>query len=256
MTQQIDPELVVQPEEQAEEPRAEETSEEVDWQSRAEAAEANLKKVENDLNSQRGRNRQTGETQQQLTAISDRLTAMESANQAVLRAFSSGDTDALPNELSAIQAQAAQTSATRSFENRYAEMTEQLQGAVRDEDGGPILDLYEAPELEQVRQEWMKHYKAKNVAGLASVITDATRITTKAERSNSRDTVESVRNEERAAARKLLEQAGIYDLDTGPDGGGAGLSDMDFLAAWGNDPGKYNSKEDSERATRILKNLA
>jgi hypothetical protein len=64
-----------------------------------------------------------------------------------------------------------------------------------------------------------------------------------------------IREEERAAARNRLEAAGIYDLDTGPSGGGSGLADMDFLNAYGSNPDRYNSKEDRARADNILKNL-
>ena len=108
MTQQTTPEP-----EQTAEVQAEST-EEVDWKVRAEEAEGKLKKVENDLHSQQGRDRTRDEWQHQLADIGDRIGAMEAANQAVIRAFSTGDTDALPSELSTITARQNQTAAARS----------------------------------------------------------------------------------------------------------------------------------------------
>jgi len=67
MTQQTTPEP-----EQAAEVQAEST-EEVDWKVRAEEAEGKLKKVENDLHSQQGRDRTRDEWQHQLADIGDRI---------------------------------------------------------------------------------------------------------------------------------------------------------------------------------------
>ena len=39
-----------------------------------------------------------------------------------------------------------------------------------------LLDLYESPELEEVRQAWVAAYKAKDAASLKDVISDAQRI--------------------------------------------------------------------------------
>ena len=119
MTQQTTPE----PEQAAVEVQAEST-EEVDWQARAEEAEGKLKKAEHDLNSRQGRDRTRDEWQNQLADIGDRIGAMEAANQAVIRAFSTGDTDTLPSELSTITARQSQTAAARSYEARYAALSE------------------------------------------------------------------------------------------------------------------------------------
>ena len=250
MTQQTTPE----PEQAAVEVQAEST-EEVDWKVRAEEAETQLKKAQNDLNSQQGRDRTRDEWQNQLADIGDRLGAMEAANQAVIRAFSTGDTDTLPSELSTITARQSQTAAARSYEARYAALSEELREAVQDGDGNQVLDLYESTELEEVRQEWVAAHKAKDPAALASAIGKTHRIARQVERNGGSSSEQRIREEERAAARTRLEAAGIYDLDTGPSGGGAGLADMDFLNAYGSDPGRYSSKEDRERADRILKNL-
>ena len=249
MTQQTTPE----PEQTAEVQT--ESTEEVDWKVRAEEAETQLKKAQNDLNSQQGRDRTRDEWQNQLADIGDRIGAMEAANQAVIRAFSTGDTDTLPSELSTITARQNQTAAARSYEARYAALSEELREAVQDGEGNQVLDLYESTELEEVRQEWVNAHKAKDPAALASAIGKTHRIARQVERNGGSSSEQRIREEERAAARTRLEAAGIYDLDTGPSGGGAGLADMDFLNAYGSDPGRYSSKEDRERADRILKNL-
>lgn len=252
MTQQTTPEPEQTAEVQAEQV---ESTEEVDWKARAEQAETQLKKAQNDLNSRQGRDRTRDEWQHQLADIGDRIGAMEAANQAVIRAFSTGDTDALPSELSTITARQNQTAAARSYEARYAALSEELREAVQDGDGNQVLDLYESPELEEVRKEWVNAHKAKDPAALAAAIGKTHRIARQAERNGGSSAEQRIREEERAAARTRLEAAGIYDLDTGPSGAGAGLEDMDFLNAYGSDPGRYSSKEDRERANRILKNL-
>ena len=224
MTQQTDPELAVQSEVVADQP-VDQEPEEVDWQVRAEAAEAANKKLENELKSQQGRNRRTDDVQHQLSSIGDRLSTIESANQAVLRAFSSGDTDDLPNELSTIQAQARQTSANRSYEARYADLSEELREAVQDDEGNPILDLYEAPELESIRQEWVTAHRNKDTGALATALAKAHRVARSVERTTGRSSEQQIRTEEREAAKARLEEAGIFDLDTGPSAAGGGRSD-------------------------------
>jgi len=253
MTQQVTPE----PEESVVEAQTEsvESTTEVDWKARAEQAEVQLQKAQHDLQSQQGRDRTRNEWQRQLTDIGDRIGAMEAANQAVIRAFSTGDTETLPSELSTITAKQNQTAAARTYEDRYAALSEDLHEAVEDGNGNPVLDLFKAEELEEVRQEWVAANKAKDFAGLASAISKAHRITRQAERNGGSSAEQRIREEERAIARTRLEAAGIYDLDTGPTGGGAGLADMDFLNAYGSDPDRYNTKEDRARADKILKNL-
>jgi len=226
MTQQDNPEL--SGEAPAEQPEATEAP---DWQSRAEAAETRASKAEHDLSSQRGRARQTDEWQNQLTNIGDRIGAIEQSNHAMIRAFSSGDTDTLPNELSTIQAQSVQTSANRAYETRYAALSEELRVAVQDGEGNPILDLYQAPELETVRQQWVNAHKSKDIANLASLIAQTHRTVREAERNNGRSSEQKIRSEERNAAQERMEEAGIYDLDTGPAGAGTtGQDDMTWFA--------------------------
>ena len=226
MTQQENPELeAAAPEEQPE------ATEAPDWQARAEAAETRASKAENDLNSQRGRGRQTDQWQNQLTNIGDRIGAIEQSNHAMIRAFSSGDTDTLPNELSTIQAQSAQISANRAYETRYAALSEELRAAVQDGEGNPILDLHQAPELETVRQQWVNAHKTKDIASLASLIAQTHRTVREAERNNGSSSEHKIRSEERNAAQERMVDAGIYDLDTGPTGdGGTGQDDMTWYS--------------------------
>lgn len=240
-------------EEQAQEAQAVQEApqeEAVDWKVRAEEAEQKAQKLEQDLKTQQGRDRRSEEWRTQLTTIGDRLTAMEQSNSAVIRAFSSGDTERLPQELSTIQQRAAQTAANRSYEERYAQLATELRDAAEG-----VYDLYNAPELEQERADWVQANKQKDIAGLHEVLRRVDLKVRSTERDQFKQTEEQIREEERTAAKKRLEEAGIYDLDTGPAAGGAGLSDMDFLAAWGADPDRYKSKEDRERADKILKNL-
>ena len=50
-----------------------------------------------------------------------------------------------------------------------------------------LLDLYESPELEEVRQAWVAAYKAEDSAALKDVISDAQRIAREAKKKNRRE---------------------------------------------------------------------
>ena len=50
-----------------------------------------------------------------------------------------------------------------------------------------LLDLYESPELEEVRQAWVAAYKTKDAAALTTLISAAQRIAREAKKKNRRE---------------------------------------------------------------------
>ena len=50
-----------------------------------------------------------------------------------------------------------------------------------------LLDLYESPELEEVRQAWVAAYKAEDSAALTTLISAAQRIAREAKKKNRRE---------------------------------------------------------------------
>ena len=140
-------------------PEAGETTEpEVDWQTKAQELEKQVERAENNLRAERGRTTKQTERDNSLFDLSDRLGAMEQSNMALIRALNSGDTDELPSQLTQIQNASTGRSAARSYEGRYNALAEELQGVVHDDDGNDIVSLFEAPELEQVRQSFGWHH--------------------------------------------------------------------------------------------------
>jgi hypothetical protein len=242
--QQLPEEVVTQepdaPLTEVEEAEPEPTTEpEVDWKAQAERLEQQLK-------TEQGRNRKREETD---ALLGDRLASIEQSNAALITALAAGDTEALPKQLGQIQAQQRNTARGRNYQTQYTSLTDQLKEVV----DGTGLDLYESPELEGVRQAWVAANKSRSLQGLYSTLVDAHNVVRQTERSKAQSDTERVREEERKAANLRLEEAGIYDLDTGPARGGVGSQDdwTWFTQTYGKM--ENPSAEDHARATRINK---
>ena len=177
------------------------------------------------------------------------MTSIEQSNAALITALAAGDTENLPAQLGNIQAQQRNTARGRNYQTQYTSLTEQLKDAV----DGTGLDLYQSPELESVRQAWVSANKSRSLQGLYSTLVDAHNVVRQAERSKAQGDTERVRDEERKAANQRLEEAGIYDLDTGPARGGTGSQDdwTWFTQTYGKM--ENPSAADHARATKINK---
>ena len=69
----------------------------------------------------------------------------------------------------------------------YVALCQSLREAIQHPVGHDLLDLYESPELEEVRQAWVAAYKAKDATSLKDVISDAQRIAREAKKKNRRE---------------------------------------------------------------------
>jgi len=237
-------------------PEAGETTEpEVDWQTKATEAEERAERAENNLRAERGRATKQVERDNSLFELADRMGAMEQSNMALVRALSSGETEQLPDQLAQIQNASTGRSAARSYEGRYTTLADELQSIVHDDDGNEIVSLFESPELEQVRQLWLASHNKQDIAGLYDALNQAQRVVRRIERTRSQDEVSAIRDQERAAAKRQLEEAGVYDMDTGAAASGAGVQDDDFLTSYARNPERHNTPEDHLRARRLLANL-
>lgn len=228
---------------------------EPDWKAKFEEAEARAAKVEQDLRSERGRRNSRDRQENILLDIGERLANVERSNSALVRSFTDGENDALAQELSQIQASSARSSAARGYQTAHAELSEELLELAKDDAGENILDVYTAPEMEEVRQQWVTAHNAQDVAGLRSALRQAEKVMRNIERTRSRDAVDAARTEERQAAKRQLQDAGVFDLDTGPAASGAGLGDDDFLTEYARNPERYSSAEDHARARKLLSSL-
>ena len=253
--QQVPEEVVTQetdtPQPEVQEPEVEQ---DVDWKARFDENQATLSKLEQQLKTEQGRNRKRDDTDSAVLGIGDRLAAMEQSNAALIKALAEGDTESLPGQLTQIQAQSQNTQRGRAYQNQYAVLTEQLRTAMQDENGNEILDLYGAPELEAVRQSWVNANNKRSVSELYNTLVSAHEIVRQAERGKASEMAQSVREEERSSAKQRLEEAGIYDLDTGAASAGGGSATQDD-ETWFREYGKMDnpSAEDHARARRINK---
>jgi len=231
------PEGVVIQEPDAPQPEVQEAEAEpeVDWKARFDENEATLGKLEQQLKTEQGRNKKRDDTDSAVLGIGDRLAAMEQSNAALIKALAEGDTDNLPQQLDQIQAQSQNTQRGRAYQNQYRVLTEQLRAATQDESGNDILSLYEAPELEEVRQSWVDANNKRSVSALYNTLVRTHEVIRQAERGKASEKAETVRQEERTSAKQRLEEAGIYDLDTGAAsaGGGATKDDDTWFRGYG-----------------------
>ena len=249
------PEEVVTQETDIPQPEVQETEAEpdVDWKAKFDENQAALSKLEQQLKTEQGRNRKRDDTDTAVLGIGDRLAAMEQSNAALIKALADGDTENLPGQLSQIQAQSQNTQRGRAYQNQYSVLTDQLRAATQDENGNDILDLYAAPELEEVRQAWVNANNNRSVSELYNTLVRAHEVVRQAERGKANQMAQSVRDEERNSAKQRLEEAGIYDLDTGAAsaGGGAAQDDETWFRAYGKMDNP--SPEDHARARRYNK---
>ena len=224
---------------------------EPDWKAQAETAEATLAKLQQELKTEQGRVRKRDDQDSAIAGIGDRIIAMEQSNAALIKALAAGDTENLPNQLNQIQAQSQDTQRGRAYQTQYNVLTQQLREATQDSDGNVVLDLYSSPELEDVRSKWVDANKKRSLAGLYSTLVQAHEVTRQAERTQAKQTNNSVRDEERKIANQRLEEAGIYDLDTGPArGGGAAQNDWTWFTQTYRNMANPSS-DDHKRARRI-----
>ena len=210
-----------------------------DYQAQLKERDAEIAKLKNDLKASSGRRGRQNQTEQLLLGQGNDIRTINSRLDALMKAMSSGETDNLPAELSAIQEQAAQTQATIDYDTQWTELSQELVDSVVDDTGATVLDLHAAQELAEVREMWTQAHNRKDVAGLQRAIAEAQKVARRAERSQ-------------RAAPVAEEETTEFDLSTGPSAGGAGLSDDRWMRdVYGNSE-RVATPEDHARAAKIL----
>jgi len=215
-----------------------------DHQAQLEERDAEIAKLRNDLKANNGRRGRQNQTEQLLLGQGNDIRSINNRLDALMKAMSSGDTDNLPAELSAIQEQSAQTQATINYETTWTELSQELVDSVADVDGDPMLDIHNSPELEAVREMWTQAHNRKDVAGLHRAIAESQKVARRIERQQHRQNIPKLVDTE--------EETTEFDLSTGPSAGGAGMSDDRWMRdVYGNS--EYTaSPEDHARASKIL----
>ena len=185
-----------------------------------------VKKLEGDLKAANGRNKgrrpRNDESDNLVLSTNNEVRMLSRRLDTLMNAIGTGETDALPDEVSKLNAQQAQSQADIDYQRQWEVLSEDLVAASKNDDDTEIVNIHTAPELEQVRQDWTAAHQRRDVAGLARAVADAQRVIREIERENGR-------TEGRVEGRNEIVDSGAFELDTGPSVGGSGMSDERWL---------------------------
>jgi len=199
-----------------------EQQEEPDYKALWAAEKARAEKAESDHRAAVGRQKAQNERDEILYGIAARQEATDKSIAALIKAMADGDTDELPTTLTKIQNDAYSAQAQQKFEARYAKLFEELETSVLDEEGKPLVDIRTSPLWEDVRQEWVAAYNARDLGGLTASLSKSLTKARHLERKILKELASKAKAEAKASAKAKLDEAGVLDLDTGSGASGAG----------------------------------
>jgi uncharacterized phage infection (PIP) family protein YhgE len=214
-----------------------------DYQAQVQERDAEIAKLKNDLKASSGRRGRQNQTEQLLLGQGNDIRTINNRLDALMKAMSSGETDNLPAELSAIQEQAAQTQASLNYEAEWNELSQELVDSVVDDTGAQVLDLHNGSELAAVREMWTQAHNRKDIAGLHRAIAEAQKVARVTERKQRRAA---------PAVAQDQDETDEFDLSTGPSAGGAGMSDDRWMKDVYGDAERVATSEDHARAAKLL----
>jgi len=214
-----------------------------DYQAQVQERDAEIAKLKNDLKASSGRRGRQNQTEQLLLGQGNDIRTINNRLDALMKAMSSGETDNLPAELSAIQEQAAQTQASLNYEAEWNELSQELVDSVVDDTGAQVLDLHNGSELAAVREMWTQAHNRKDIAGLHRAIAEAQKVARVTERKQRRAAPAVVQDQD---------ETDEFDLSTGPSAGGAGMSDDRWMKDVYGNAERVATPEDHARAAKLL----
>ena len=172
----------------------------VEYRTLAEQQQAARQKAEKDASSLKGELRQQA---QQGARIDDIWRALK---------LSLAHDEGAVAEVEKIEAESRTRAASSGFLARHDTLLERLQQSVMGEDGKPVLDLYNAPELADVREEWNAAGKVGDAAELALVVAKAERLARTAERGQKERELVAARSDAAKARQEAARERGELDL--------------------------------------------
>jgi len=211
---------------------------------------AQVKKLESDLRAANGRTRskrsRSDESDNLLLSTNNEVRMLNRRVDTLMNAIGTGDTDGLPDAVSQLNAQQAQSVADLDYQQQWEGLSDDLVAAVKNADGQDIINIHTAPELEQVRQDWTSAHQRRDIAGLARAVAETQRVARGLEREG-RSPVSQAQNNDNTSA---------FELDTGPSVGGSGMSDERWLDRVYGAENFSPTKADHDRAKIILDRIA
>ena len=263
MTQQLTPDSSASPtpEPTPDQSGDESQSVEVNWEERAKAAEDRLSgqeseasKLSDRLKTIEGRVKKQESTEAVIAGFSDTLAGIQAGTVAMAKAMANDTLDTLGDEVAAIEQNTQSKVAAATSRSIATSLGQDLQAAVQDSDGAPILDLEVAPELEKVRETWNTGLRqisaadpiqrAEGRATLMQAVSDAKSATLAAERTKLQKAMADLEAKHVADRAKWAEDNGIEDLSVGT--GSASISG-NLLGKLG-DPNATVSRDDITKA--------
>jgi len=210
---------------------------------------AQVKKLESDLRAANGRGKgkrgRTDDMDNLVLSTNNEVRMLSRRLDTLMNAIGTGDTDILPDAVSKLNAQQAQSQADLDYQQQWETLSDDLVSAAKDDDGEDIIDVHNAPELEQVRQDWTAAHQRRDIAGLARAVADAQRVIRGIERAQGR-----------VEGRNSAVDSGAFELDTGPSAGGSGMSDQRWLNTVYGQDNYAPTPADHKRAKAILDRMA
>ena len=194
------------------------TSEDIDYQAKANELEAQVEKLTNDLRSKDGQRRRDTDRDAELAGIRDSLGALQKVFTLYVEDRKLDMSDEAQAQISRVGQELAQGQATRDWNARYEKEQSRLMSTVQDE-GGNIL--VSEDDVVKIQSDWQAAWAegSKAIRGdfedVINIQIEAAKMVAQEERRRAADERKVLADEAKNAGRKALEKAGVADLDTG-----------------------------------------
>ena len=225
----------------------------VDLKAALEAERAARVKLEGDLKALKGARLKQEERDAKMEEILDELKTTRSTISILAKAQASGETENVGAEIEQAQQHAGQAVSERRFAAVRASLLDQFYDAVNAEDGKPLLDIQNAPELEEARRMLIAGEKAGDKFEMAQAVALVLKAARHEERKRGKQAVTASAKAAAEKAEKALAAADVNNLDTGTPTGGGKMPDETRLQGYA--AGDLSSPADHAWAAKYLKNL-
>lgn len=189
-----------------------------DLQAQLQTSETNLKKLENDLRSERGqRTRDQG-----FSDLAEDVGGIKAQLAAIANRTASGETESLPSDFAEIDQKRAATAAIRTWQTNYEEAERSLADAVMDDEENVLLDKESIARLSIL---WQEAQKTHDLHGLYRVVGQAGKEARVAEKQKAQANVTEAEEAAKAAKKVSDVKNGVHSVSVGaPSGMGGGKS--------------------------------
>ena len=194
------------------------TSEDIDYQAKANELEAQVEKLTNDLRSKDGQRRRDTDRDAELAGIRDSLGALQKVFTLYVEDRKLDMSDEAQAQISRVGQELAQGQATRDWNARYEKEQSRLMSTVQDEGGNILVNEDDVVKIQSDWQAaWAEGSKATrgDFEDVINIQIEAARMVAQEERRRATDERKRLADEAKNAGKKALEKAGVADLDTG-----------------------------------------